>query len=127
MIVERRRTIARMYRQRLWDLDQLTLPPGPDDTLDHFDVYQNYEIEAENRDRLKAYLAENGVDTMIQWGGKAIHQFKRLGFGCVKLPTTEQLFQRALMLPMHQNLTDGQVFYVCKVIKDFYRRPSKRF
>lgn len=124
-IVDRRRAIAGMYRESLEDLDALLLPPGPDNDPDHFDVYQNYEIEAERRDGLRAYLAEKGVGTLIQWGGKAIHQFKGLGLGDRRLPRTELLFQRALMLPMHQNLDDAQVEYVCDCIRAFYGKPSR--
>lgn len=119
-VVERRRAIARLYRQKLEKMDQLTLPPGPDDDPDNFDVYQNYEIEAENRDELKSYLAERGVGTVIQWGGKAVHQFRALGFG-MSLRFTEQLFERMLMLPLNMSLSDEDVRYVCEVIKNFYR------
>jgi dTDP-4-amino-4,6-dideoxygalactose transaminase len=99
----------------------LTLPPGPDDDPDHFDVYQNYEIEAENRDALKGYLARHGVGTIIQWGGKAVHQFKKLGFN-QSLPYTERLFQRMLMIPMNMSLTDDDVNYVCDRIIEFCDR-----
>jgi len=44
-VVERRRAIGRLYKTCLKDLEQLVLPPGPDNDPDHFDVYQNYEIE----------------------------------------------------------------------------------
>jgi dTDP-4-amino-4,6-dideoxygalactose transaminase len=118
-VVERRRAIARLYKERLGIMEQLVLPPGPDDDPDHFDVYQNYEIEAENRDGLKEHLAENGVGTLIQWGGKAVHQFSKLGF-IQELPFTERLFERMLMLPMNMSVTDEDVEYVCKCIRDFY-------
>ena len=79
-VVERRRAIASLYQERLGYLEQLVLPPAPDSDPDHFDIYQNYEIEADRRNELKVYLAENGVETLIQWGGKAVHQFRKLGF-----------------------------------------------
>jgi dTDP-4-amino-4,6-dideoxygalactose transaminase len=120
-VVERRRSAARRYKERLGRLDEVVLPPGPDDDPDHFDVYQNYEIEAENRDGLKAYLAERGVGTLIQWGGKAVHQFTALGFK-MSLPYTEKLFERVLMIPMNMSLTDDDVDYVCDRIIEFYRR-----
>lgn len=121
-IVDRRRAIARIYRERLREMEEIILPPGPDDDPDHFDIYQNYEIEAENRDGLKAYLAEYGVGTLVQWGGKAIHQFERLGFADCNLPMTERLFQRALMLPINISLRDEDVQYVCDCIRAFYDR-----
>lgn len=119
-VVKRRRSIARLYRERLGQLEQLAVPPGPNDDPHHFDVYQNYEIEAERRDELQAYLKERGVGTLIQWGGKAVHQFEKLGF-TQSLPYTERLFERMLMLPMNISLTDDDVNYVCDCIIDFYR------
>ena len=120
--IERRRAIARRYRAGLGDLDSLVLPPGPDGEPDRFDVYQNYEIEAERRDQLRASLEGDGVRTIIQWGGKAVHQFTGLGFDGVHLPRTERLFERCLLLPMNTSLTDGEVDYICDRIRRFYGR-----
>ena len=117
--VSHRRAIAAQYRQLLGDLQELVLPPGPDNDPDHFDVYQNYEIEAERRDDLKAYLKEHGIGTLIQWGGKAVHQFEKLGFK-VSLPHVERMFTRCLMLPMNRSLTDEDVTYICEKVREFY-------
>ncbi len=118
-VIKRRRTIAAIYQERLGRFGQLVLPPAPGYDPDHFDVFQNYEIEAEKRDELKVYLAENGVGTLIQWGGKAVHQFKKLGF-TQSLPFTERLFTRMLMLPLNMSLTDEDVHYVSDCINKFY-------
>jgi len=59
------------------------------------------------------------VGTLIQWGGKAVHQFRKLGF-TQSLPFTEGLFERMLMLPMNMSLTDEDVEYVCDCIVEFY-------
>jgi dTDP-4-amino-4,6-dideoxygalactose transaminase len=118
-VVARRREIASIYQDQLGTLLQLRLPPAPDADPDHFDVYQNYEIEAENRDALRACLKEQGIGTLIQWGGKAVHQFEKLGF-TQRLPYTEDMFTRLLLLPMNVSLTDEDVEYVCSCIEDFY-------
>ncbi len=118
--IARRREIARMYEDRLKDLDELVLPPGPDSDPDRFDIFQNYEIEAERRDGLKAYLADNGVGTLIQWGGMPVHVFRKLGF-TQSLPYTEKLFERLLMLPMNTSLSDEDVEYVCEIVRKFYK------
>ena len=120
--MEWRREIASMYDQALRDIDDLILSPAPDEDEKHYDVYQNYELESGHRDELKSFLAERGVGTIIQWGGKAVHQFKELGFDDVCLPVVEKMTSRFLMLPMHTALTDEDVGYVCDCIKDFYRR-----
>ena len=117
----RRREIARMYHKRLAVLSDLILPPGPDEDSIHFDVYQNYEIESGHRDELKSYLSENGIGTIIQWAGKAVHQFKGLGFDDVMLPVVEKMTSRFLMLPMHTALNNDEVEYICDCIHSFYK------
>jgi len=118
--IARRRAIAAHYRRRLEGLAQLVLPPGPDDDADHFDVYQNYEIEAERRDQLRNFLQQRGVGTMLPWGGKAVHQFPKLGLAA-HLPYTDRLFTRVLLLPMNTSLTDDEVEYVCDQVCAFYQ------
>lgn len=122
--IERRRAIARRYRERLEDLDDVVLPPGPDDDPDHFDVYQNYEVEAGQRDALREALEREGVRTIIQWGGKAVHQFEGLGLSGAGLPRTDRLFRRCFLLPMNTSLTDDEVDYICDVIRRFYGRAA---
>lgn len=117
--VGHRRKIAAFYQAQLGDLQELVLPPAPDSHPDHFDVFQNYEVEAERRDDLKAYLKERGIGTLIQWGGKAVHQFEKLGFK-VSLPYTERMFSRCLMLPMNRSITDEDAAYVCDSVRQFY-------
>jgi dTDP-4-amino-4,6-dideoxygalactose transaminase len=119
--IDRRREIASMYQEQLMEIDEIVLPPGIDTDQDHFDIFQNYEIEAQRRDYLKTYLSENGVGTLIQWGGIAVHEMKKLGF-TQSLPFTEELFTRLLMLPMNISLTDEDVYYVCSIIRKYYQK-----
>jgi dTDP-4-amino-4,6-dideoxygalactose transaminase len=120
-IVKHRRELAAEYHSALADLAELTLPPAPEEDSRHFDVYQNYELEADRRDALKAYLAERGIGTLIQWGGRAVHQFPALGFD-VSLPVTERFFERCLMLPMNMMVTIGDVDAIAGTIREFYAR-----
>jgi dTDP-4-amino-4,6-dideoxygalactose transaminase len=118
-VMARRRSLASLYTERLRDVPEVVLPPAPGSDPDRFDIYQNYEIEAEDRDGLKLYLRDHGIGTLIQWGGQAIHQLQRLGFS-QHLPYTSWLFTRLLMLPMNLSLTDDDVHYVCDNIGAFY-------
>jgi len=118
--IARRREIAALYEKHLEMLDKIVLPPAPDSHPDHFDIYQNYEIEAEKRDELQSFLRETkNVGTLVQWGGKAVHQFEKLGLDA-SLPYTERMFERCLMLPMNTSLSDDDVLYVCESIHEFY-------
>lgn len=117
--VELRRSIAKTYCDGLSDLSEILLPPKPDSTSLHFDVYQNFEIEAEQRDELQRFLELNGIGTIRQWGGKAVHQNPALGLSG-SCPRTEQLFERCLMLPLNIMVTEEQANCVVATIRDFY-------
>lgn len=119
-VVARRRAIAARYQSRLAAIPQLQLPPGPDDDPRHFDVYQNYEVVAELRSDLKAFLHERGVGTLIQWRGQPVHRQRALGFTDL-LPRTDAFFARCLMLPLNMSLADEDVEYVCGQVEAFYR------
>jgi dTDP-4-amino-4,6-dideoxygalactose transaminase len=117
--VARRRALAGIYQERLAELADLRLPPAPGADPRHFDVYQNYEVESQRRDALRDHLKANGVHTILQWGGKAIHHVPALGFK-VNLPVTERIIARSLLLPMNTALSDDDVHYICDQIHAFY-------
>ena len=117
--IERRRAIAARYQAGLGLINNLVLPPAPNADSRHYDVYQNYELEAEYRDDLRSYLESKGVKTMIQWAGTPVHQLKELGF-TVDLPKTDLFFKRCFMLPMNTIVTDDEVDYIIEAICKFY-------
>lgn len=119
-VVARRREVAMMYQSRLGELHELQLPPAPTEEGVNFDVYQNYELQSDNRDQLKDHLHKNGVGTLIQWGGTAIHQFTNLGFN-QECPKTDKFFERCIMLPMNVFISNDDVDYICDRVIDFYR------
>lgn len=119
-VIDRRRQLAARYHRNLNQLAQVTLPPTSYDDGVHFDTYQNYEIDADRRDELQLYLKEKGVGTIKQWGGKAVHQFSKLGFN-ISLPFTERFFTRCMMLPLNMSLSDDDIDYVSECIHNFYR------
>jgi dTDP-4-amino-4,6-dideoxygalactose transaminase len=118
-IIAHRRAVAAVYQDKLGDLAQLALPPAVGSSPDHEDVFQNYEIEAERRDELKTFLGQNNIGTLIQWGGKAVHQFPALGF-TEQLPKTDAFFARCLMLPMNMMVSEDDAEYVSGKIREFY-------
>lgn len=124
--IQRRRTIMQRYCDRLAGVSEITMPPAPN-TNDgrHYDIAQNCEIEAEKRDELRNFLKENGIGTLLPWGGRALHQIPALQssmhFDRHALARTELLFKRCLMLPLNTSVTDDEVDYVCDTILKFYR------
>lgn len=119
----RRRRIARTYHRAFQDLPDFGRPPGPDAPGPHFDVFQNYEVDCGDRDGLRRHLQANGVGTIVQWGGAAVHQMRGLGF-TQRLPRTEAFFRRCLLLPMNQYMSDADVLHVCTAVRGFYRNSG---
>lgn len=117
--IARRRAIASRYQAGLHDVAQLLLPPAPDSDNLRFDIFQNYEIQAENRDGLREHLASKNVGTIIQWGGWMLHQFDDLGLRA-HAPYAEEMSKRYMMLPMHHMLPDDDVDYVIEQVRAFY-------
>ena len=120
--ISRRRELAAAYDELLSDVPELLLPPAPETGGAYFDVFQNYEIEAERRDQLREHLIENRIEVMLPWGGKGVHQFEALGLESAPLPRTEKMFERAIMLPLHCELDDEHIAFVVATIRDFYDR-----
>jgi len=120
--VSRRREIASRYQSQLGELKQLQLPPAPESEKEHYDVFQNYELEADDRDGLRNYLNEAGVGTLVQWGGRAVHHMKKLGLDGSDLVYTDAMFKRCMMIPMHPYLSNDDVDFVSETIRNFYKR-----
>lgn len=104
--VLRRREIASRYLDELAAVSSLRLPEL--DAVGRFDVCQNFEIEADDRDQLRAELADRGIGTALPWGGKAITDFEGLNTGDAT-PHTSSLLRSLLLLPLHQYLDDQDV------------------
>ena len=117
--INKRRRIASIYDNELNSINKVKLIPGPKKENENFDVYQNYEISVENRDKLKKYLEKEGIKTLVQWNGKAVHQIKSLNLNA-DVPNTVHFFKRCIMLPIHTFLKDREIMYICKKIKNFY-------
>jgi dTDP-4-amino-4,6-dideoxygalactose transaminase len=124
--IDRRRELANLYHLGLSDLSELKLQPPPRSNDRFFDVYQNYVIQAKERDRLVAHLEEYDIEILISWP-KPMHHHDALGLGHFHLPKTEQISNEVLSLPMYPELSDEQVDIVIGALHKFYHAQSRRY
>ncbi len=117
--INKRREIASLYYSKLNHIEDILLPPAPSDSGEYFDIFQNYEIQIKGRDKLKEYLFNNGIGTIIQWGGWMIHQFKDLNLKSDH-NYAEEMSRRMLLLPMNHFLSLEEVEYICDKILNYY-------
>ncbi|WP_435346421.1 DegT/DnrJ/EryC1/StrS family aminotransferase [Haloarchaeobius sp. HRN-SO-5] len=118
-----RRENAHRYDERLADVAAVETPTVRDDRTH---VYHLYEIQADDRDELRSFLSDRGVETGIHYP-QALHQHpavRRRDDDLPTLPTVERLVDRIVSLPMHPWLTEAETAHVCDAIEAFYRGES---
>ena len=123
VLIQKRRKLASIYNQELRILEKLEyikLPPKYSSNSESESTYQNYEIQASNRDKLKSFLRDNNIGTIIQWGGYSIAHFRKLGYNIEDYKLAEHLFEKLLLLPMNHLMKEEDIIQICKFIKKFY-------
>lgn len=119
--IEHRRKIAGVYFKILNKNSNIKCPPNNLIEKNRFDNYQNFEVVCKNRDKLRNFLAKKNIGTILPWGGKAVHEFKKLDGDRSDLRFTEKLMRKSMLLPMHQFLSVKDAAFVAKMINSFYK------
>ena len=86
-------------------------------------IYNQYVIRVPDRDRLRAYLGEQGVGTEIYYPVPLHMQkcFAYLGYRPEDCPESAQAASETLALPIYPELAEAQLQYVVDTIAGFYR------
>ncbi len=88
-------------------------------------VFHQYTIQLDGIDRneLSAYLAERDIPSMIYYPVPAHRQkmFDAFGSQNTILPLTDWLTERVLSLPIHTELMNEQLEYICFSIAEFIK------
>ncbi len=79
-----------------------------------------FDILCERREELQQYLKDNGIGTRIFY--PPLHAEPAYGYNDLSFPITEDVSRRGLWLPSSILLTDDQIRYVCKKIREFYSK-----
>ncbi len=114
----KRRELAKVYHQELYNLKKVILPPLFNDKV-NYDIFQNYEIICEKRNELKSFLNKKGIGTLIQWSGIRTNNLDLPNISKKKLKSDNN-FKKLLLLPMNISLNKKNIKDVCREIKKFY-------
>ena len=84
-------------------------------------MYHLYVIRTKNRDQLRSYLAEMGIDTGIHYPIPLHLQeaYKGLGYGNGDFPVTETIAKEIVSLPMFPTLDAEQQRRVASGVMNF--------
>jgi dTDP-4-amino-4,6-dideoxygalactose transaminase len=115
-----RQAVAAWYDLHLSDVPFLQTPiRSPWSTH----VFHQYTIITKgiSRDALKAYLQEKGIPAMIYYPVPLHLQeaYRRKGWEAGTFPVTERLSETVLSLPIHTEMDEEQLAYICRMIQAY--------
>jgi len=113
--IERRKQIWDIYKSELSDVDWITLPPEPLD--DCTSSYYLFWLQMEDRNDFAKYMVENEIYVTFRY--YPLHLIEHYNSSHNKLPNTEWVNDRTVNIPLHQNLTDDEVYYIIETIKRY--------
>lgn len=117
--ISNRQIAATYYDQSLAEVDWIETPARFKDSTH---VFHQYTIKVKNgrRDELKEYLQDKGIPSMVYYP-VSLHLQKAYSGLAAKgdFPISEQLCEKVLSLPMHTELDEKQLEYICDSIKKF--------
>ncbi|QXX06780.1 DegT/DnrJ/EryC1/StrS aminotransferase family protein [Vibrio neptunius] len=77
-----------------------------------------FVVRADRRDELRDYLIGNGIEIGVHY--KPNHLLS-LYQGDYDLPNTEKLRHELISLPLHCDLNEEDILYICRLINEFYK------
>ncbi len=116
----KRQKLASRYLRNLDSLEKITLPK----VMEHNEhVWHLFCIRADDRDKLKSYLASNGISTLIHYPIPPHLQeayasdatFKKN----VNLTNTEEVSRTILSLPLNPCSTTDEIDYISNKLKEY--------
>jgi len=113
--IEQRRAIAETYLEKIQHPDIVL--PQVDDKEAH--VWHLFVVRCGDREKLQAYLCEQGIQTLIHYPIPPHQQQAYSNWNKDNYPVTEKVHQEVLSLPMSPAMALGDAMLVSKVIDDF--------
>lgn len=115
-----RQKAATFYQQALCDVDWLELPSSAPHSSH---TYHQFTVKVKNgkRDALKQFLSDHGIPSMVYYPVPAHLQpaYRHLSYKEGDFPISERCCREVLSLPMHTELSEEQLQYICQTIKNF--------
>ncbi|KKQ97040.1 MAG: DegT/DnrJ/EryC1/StrS aminotransferase [Candidatus Woesebacteria bacterium GW2011_GWB1_39_12] len=116
----KRREIASLYQQELAHIPNIKLLDiNLNETTPFFYVTL---IMGGQRDKLREFLAEKGIETLIRYDPNHTQPYFIEKYGYNPLPVTEETFSQLVVLPLFYEMTNEQQDYVIDSIKEFFTK-----
>jgi len=122
---EDRRRAARLYRDGLAAVSDVTLLDWPEDVEP---VFHLLVARVPQRDAVQRFLRARGVETGLHYPLPLHLQeaYRHLGLGRGAFPVAERAAHEVLSLPMFPEITPHQIDYVCETVAEFFQGSRRR-
>ena len=112
-----RNSAAYHYYETLKNVNWIELPEIKQNTTHTFHQF-TLKVKEGKREALKQYLSEKSIPSMVYYPVPAHLQpaYHYLGYQEGDLPVSEQHSKEVLSLPMHTELSEDQLQYICQTI-----------
>ncbi len=121
--IKRRREIATSYNKALKSVTEIILPAEKNYAKS---AYHIYPVQIKKGDRREIFedLQKTGLGVQVHYMPLHLHPFYRKKFGYKKgdFPAAEEYYKRAITLPLYPKMTNKDVIYVAKSIKEIIRK-----
>lgn len=123
--INARRKVADYYDARFKNIAGISTPFRAADSNHVFHQY-TLVLEGIDRDGLNAFLADKDVPSMIYYPvpGHRQKMFETFGSASTELPITDWLTERVLSLPIHTEMEDEQLKYICDCIVEYIEKQA---
>ncbi len=114
--LEKRNAIADYYREQLagTGLGFQKVPEG------FYHAYHLFVVLSDQRKELYQYLRENGIFAQVHYIPVHLMPFyRKKGWNAGDLPNAEAYYDKCLSIPMYPSISDEELQYVVKTIRDF--------
>jgi dTDP-4-amino-4,6-dideoxygalactose transaminase len=113
---EKRRAVAKAYSNGIKN-PLIQLPEWNQGGNDH--VFHLYVIRSQQRDKLQAYLTEQGIQTVIHYPIPPHKQGAYAAWNTWSLPITEAIHEEVLSLPISPVMEQSGIDYIIKVLNGY--------
>ena len=113
---EIRQRLAKIYQKELGNVEGVKIIPCDyDQVVPHIFVVR---ITNGKRDEVKQYLNDNGVGTGMHYRPNHLLSLFAGNQDNSTLKHTDQVYEQLITLPLHADMVNDDVLYICKLIKE---------
>lgn len=120
--IDNRKKVAAFYCQNLRHISNLDLPSEMSSANHAYNQF-TIRVSSGQRDALKMHLKEKSIPSMIYYPRPLHHQksLSQVSKYITRPRNSEQLSNEVLSLPMHTELQEDQLEYICDTIIRFFK------